>query len=114
MNIINALQPETDLSAIAKELTSQLSEHNLWGQWRTLTKLVKEQRHSNSNPIAIARREKGFSIKQLSELTGHSLGQIRNAEHGGSVNVHLAMRLSEALGVPLAELFQLSVADTLA
>lgn len=108
MNIINALRSHSDISAIAKELTSQLSEKELWGAWRKLTKLVKEQRPSNSNPIALARRKKGLTISQLSELTGHSRAQIRSAEHGGSVNVHFAMKLSEVLGVSLAELFQTS------
>lgn len=105
MNIINELRSNSNLSAIAIELTSQLNEKELWGAWRTLTKLVKQQRPSNDNPIALARRAKGITISQLSEATGHSRSQIRNAEHGGSVNVHLAMRLSEVLEVSLADLF---------
>lgn len=106
MNIINALRSNSNISAIAKELTSQLSEKELWGAWRKLTKLVKEQRPSNSHPIALARRAKGLTLSELSELVGYSRAQIRNAEHGGNVNVLFAMKLSEVLGVPLAELFQ--------
>lgn len=106
MNIINVLQSNSNISAIANEVILQLNEKELWSAWRKLNKLVKEQRPTNVNPIALARRAKRITITQLSELTGYSRSQIRSAEHGGKVNVHLAMRLSEVLDVALAELFQ--------
>lgn len=106
MDIINAIQATTDVPAIAKRITNELNDKELWGAWRMLVKLVKKQRTLSTHPIALARRAKGLTLAQLSEQTGFSRAQIRNAEHGGNVNVRLAIQLSEILGVPLVELFQ--------
>lgn len=57
--------------------------------------------------IRALRKQAGFSLAELSQKSGLALGtlsRIENGKAGANVNTH--MRLSEALGIPLAELYR--------